>query len=617
MAFSGGVKLGDLDDFINLAQDCVKPLIEAAAGGGAAKLDGSGMDSALQRGNMALAAEPVVPLVQRPNLIKAREKRVEAGEDGAPAKKAQIGQVTLSDCLACSGCVTSAETVLLQQQSGEEFRRCAAEYPVTVVSISAETRTSLAQHCGLDPLLTLRKLAAVLSHFGADYILDSSASEAIALLEAKAEFIRRFKEAQQTASRAPANGRASGNAPDASRPPLPMITSHCPGWTLYAEKVADPAVLPHLATLRPPQQVQGRLVKTVLLESHNRLRLLRAWRSRTPLFAAQSWRWTRTLLQTGDSAAESMRPLEPKDIYHVAVQPCFDRKIEASRPHFEAEAGVREVDTVLTTTELLELVQAFAVETGLVDEEASGPEAMAAVQPLPLDALALTDIFLGRFDRAPPLIAPVAQEAGSGGFLEFVFREAAAELFSTASVGSRLELRTKQNEDMREVVLEDPDSKRVLLKFSAAYGFRNIQNIIRRLTKEGTDPAKQCGHFVEVLACPGGCLNGGGQIPPKSDSGPKLERKDRIEQMEALYHSGEGTALVAPCLHPLVLPLYRHIAARARSSAASGIQPVAAEEPLEQLIGAETIRNWLAAGWKSLKVNEVGQDIVAMSNLKW
>eukprot|EP00971_Amphidinium_carterae_P200918 3987085-Amphidinium_carterae.2 len=96
MAFSGGVKLGDLDDFLSPAQDCVKPLIEAA-GGGSAKLD-NGAD--------AIAVE-AAPLVQKPNLIKSKQ----SGND----PKAQIGQVTLSDCLACSGCVTSAETVLLQE----------------------------------------------------------------------------------------------------------------------------------------------------------------------------------------------------------------------------------------------------------------------------------------------------------------------------------------------------------------------------------------------------------------------------------------------------------------------------------------------------------------------
>ncbi|CAE7252320.1 Ciao3, partial [Symbiodinium natans] len=106
---------------------------------------------------------------------------------------AQIGQVTLSDCLACSGCVTSAETVLLQEQSGDEFLKRAETSPLTVVSISAEARTSIAVHNREDPLLTLRRAAEGLRRLGADLVLEASAAEAVALLEGQAEFLQRFR----------------------------------------------------------------------------------------------------------------------------------------------------------------------------------------------------------------------------------------------------------------------------------------------------------------------------------------------------------------------------------------------------------------------------------------
>ena len=61
---------------------------------------------------------------------------------------------------------------------------------------------------------------------------------------------------------------------------------------------------------------------------------------------------------------------------------------------------------------------------------------------------------------------------------------------------------------MTECVLEV--GGKVVLRFSAAYGFRNIQNVIRNI-KRG-----KCEYdYVEIMACPGGCLNGGGQIKPK------------------------------------------------------------------------------------------------------
>jgi len=180
MAFSSGVKLGDLDDFISLSQECVKPLIEAA--------EGSGKSAKL--GNVSEARSlPVaeVPQVKKPNLIKSKQ----SGSD----PKAQIGQVTLSDCLACSGCVTSAETVLLQEQSGDEFLKRAETSPLTVVSISAEARTSIAAHNGEGPLLTLRRIGEGLRRLGADLVLEASAAEAVALLEGQAEFTQRFRSA--------------------------------------------------------------------------------------------------------------------------------------------------------------------------------------------------------------------------------------------------------------------------------------------------------------------------------------------------------------------------------------------------------------------------------------
>eukprot|EP00927_Polykrikos_kofoidii_P061577 TRINITY_DN56406_c0_g1_i1.p1 TRINITY_DN56406_c0_g1~~TRINITY_DN56406_c0_g1_i1.p1 ORF type:complete len:687 (+),score=121.56 TRINITY_DN56406_c0_g1_i1:33-2093(+) len=686
MSFSGGVKLGDLDDFLALSEECVKPLIEAASGGAkaAAKLNN------VEDNDRPLVAEIPQVQVQRPNLIKGKQSK----EDPT----ATIGQVTLSDCLACSGCVTSAETVLLQIQSGEEFLRRAAISPLTVVTLSAEARASLAAHLDMAPLPMLQRVAEVLRRLGATYVLDSSASEAISLLECKAEFVRRYRATQQQqsskcATAAVANGAHSGRVNGhavASSAALPLLTSHCPGWTCYAEKVVDPAVLPHLAPLRPPQHVQGRLVKTCLLHEHNRRRWFHWWRSCSPLVGVPGVLWephfavlrrhrsdindgsitdVRSAVE-GDAVAATQAaadaaagaalgsgsatldrepavrrqptPISARDVYHVSVQPCFDRKIEASRPLFELDGAVREVDTVLSTTELLDLICTAAGEAvPEVPSGATAAEVLAAVPPAPLNGGVLTDLLLGdlRADGRPqPLLRSVADYGGSGGFLEHVFREAAVDLFGAEiQLSGPLKFKTKQNEDMREVLLEDPTTHRVLLRFVAAYGFRNIQNVVQRLAKSravGGQATTEltCGHFIEILACPGGCLNGGGQIPvgtvpsPTQDSvvgsdavAPKHSsagsRRERLRPLEAALrgHDDVGnseTAIVAPCEHPGILKLYRHIAARGDSNASN-------DEPLDQLVGGEAVRRWLAADWRSLKVDVEGKPIVGASALKW
>jgi iron only hydrogenase large subunit-like protein len=77
-----------------------------------------------------------------------------------------------------------------------------------------------------------------------------------------------------------------------------------------------------------------------------------------------------------------------------------------------------------------------------------------------------------------------------------------------------------------------------LLRGALVYGFQNIQNFVRKL-KRG-----QCVYdIVEVMACPGGCLNGGGQI--KVDGG-EARIHERLDVMDALYHDRNDIRLEWP-----------------------------------------------------------------------
>ncbi|XP_057257387.1 nuclear prelamin A recognition factor isoform X2 [Pezoporus wallicus] len=80
------------------------------------------------------------------------------------------------------------------------------------------------------------------------------------------------------------------------------------------------------------------------------------------------------------------------------------------------------------------------------------------------------------------------------------------------------------NKDFQEVTLEKDGE--TVLRFAAAYGFRNIQNMVLKMKK-----GKFLYHFVEVLACPGGCLNGKGQAQTE-DGKPD---KALLNQMEEVY----------------------------------------------------------------------------------
>ena len=122
----------------------------------------------------------------------------------------------------------------------------------------------------------------------------------------------------------------------------------------------------------------------------------------------------------------------------------------------------------------------------------------------------------------------------SGGYLEFVFRESAARLNGTIDFSPEkpLPLKVVRNQDFQEITLSGANGE-VLLHFALAYGFRNIQNIIRRIKQK-----KMTYHFVEIMACPSGCLNGGGQMKEDQEAGgPRvIDRKEILSQLERLYH---------------------------------------------------------------------------------
>ena len=94
MAFSGILQLTDLDDFITPSQECIKPV-------------------------------PVPKKVASSKGAKIKSETdgsyLEELSDGS-SKKLEKAKITLADCLACSGCITSAETVLIEQQSGQSLR---------------------------------------------------------------------------------------------------------------------------------------------------------------------------------------------------------------------------------------------------------------------------------------------------------------------------------------------------------------------------------------------------------------------------------------------------------------------------------------------------------------
>ncbi|NXE13459.1 NARFL factor, partial [Lophotis ruficrista] len=420
--FSGALQLTDLDDYIGPSQECIKPVkVEKKPGKAAAKIR-----------------------------IEADGSYFQINQDGG-AQKLEKAKITLNDCLACSGCITSAESVLITQQSHDELRKTLTfnqtaapnERKLVVVSVSPQSRASLAARCKMGVLETAKKLTAFLK--SVHYVFDTTFSRNFSLLESQQEFVKRFRKQSE------------------DKKALPMLASACPGWICYAEKTHGSFIVPYISTAKSPQQVMGSLVKGHFAEQQH---------------------------------------LTPDQIYHVTVMPCYDKKLEASRPDFfNQEYQTRDVDCVITTGEVLKLLEQEGVSLSDVD-------------PAPLDTM---------FSSAAEEELTSHSGGGSGGYLEHIYKYAAKELFGIQV--DTIRYKPLKNKDFQEVALEKDGV--VLLQFALAYGFRNIQNLVQKL-KRGKSPY----HYVEVMACPSGCLNGGGQIKPDGESS-----KDQLQQVERLYES--------------------------------------------------------------------------------
>jgi len=396
---------------------------------------------------------------------------------------ATAAKVTLNDCLACSGCITSAETVLVYQQSMEELQRArkASSTRHFVLSVSPAARAALSVHYGLGLKETFERISGLFKvELGVDTVLDCGLASDLCLVQMAAEFVERFQAHAQQGSPSEA----------ASSTRLPILSSSCPGWICYAEKT-QPHVLTHLSCVKSPQQIAGTLVKYVY---------------------------------------GAMAGVPPDSVYHVTLMPCYDKKLEASRDDFfngaVGEHGSRDVDCVLSSTEIATLLEECSTR--------------------------LTEVTAIELDAQPPFSSLsdtghafcVTSPGASGGGAEYVFRRAAVELFGVQLPAHPLEWKAGRNKDLQELCLTVEG--RVVLKFAKAYGFRNIQNIVRRV-KNGT-----CAyHYVELMACPGGCANGGGQPKP-----PPLELSLRAGQVEARYVSAVETTLRQPEDNPQLQRLY-------------------------------------------------------------
>ncbi|CAG8541998.1 15006_t:CDS:2 [Acaulospora colombiana] len=411
----------------------------------------------------------------------------EVFQDGVETKL-ETARITLDDCLACSVLITTQtheELYNVLKSNKQAVREGRVDNVKTVVvSIAPQSRASIAAMYKLSPLQVARRLTHFFRSLGVDYVFDTSFSRDFSLLESAREFVQRYRGFQERQrQKLSLNDDKSKGLDD---PSLPMLASSCPGWICYAEKTHG-SVLPYISQTKSPQQIMGSIVK--------------------------------------DYFAKKIG-VTPNNIYHVGIMMCYDKKLEASRSDFfDEKYQTRDVDCVITT---VEVVKMFGEQNYDIKES---PE-------LPLHSLTKTT-------QEGQLLGSAG--SASGGFLEFILEYSARELFGMTGIDVDGEkgvvVKTGRNKDFKETTLEVEGKP--LLKFASAYGFRSIQNIIRKM-KGGNIQY----HYVEVMACPSGCINGGGQLRPDGT----VPIKDWIAKVNDVYRSVDSSS---PEQNETVQNLYR------------------------------------------------------------
>ncbi len=267
---------------------------------------------------------------------------------------------------------------------------------------------------------------------------------------------------------------------------LPMATSCSPGWIKYIEHIY-PEMLGNLSTCKSPQQMFGALAKTYYAKA---------------------------------------RGLDPEKMVSVSIMPCTAKKYEAHRPEM-LDSGYRDVDYVLTTRELAIMIKQAGID-------------FMKLEDAPFDRL------MGESTGAGVIFG------ATGGVMEAALRTA-YELVTGRDVPfENLNITPVRGmEGIREarIRIEDPLEEwafldGVELRCAVAHGLVNAKKVMDAV-KEG----KNQFHFIEVMACPGGCLGGGGQPIPTN---PEIRQK----RAEAIYAEDEGMPIRKSHQNPEIIKLY-------------------------------------------------------------
>lgn len=335
-----------------------------------------------------------------------------------------------TDCVSCGQCVNACPCGALNyhRERSKVFRALNNPKKTVVGFIAPAVRSVISSHYNIPFEEASGFMAGMLKRIGFDKVFDFSFAADLTIIEETTEFLTRV-----------------GN-----KGVMPQFTSCCPGWVNFVEK-RYPDLIPHLSTCKSPQQMMGATVKNHYAQWAN---------------------------------------LKREDLYVVSIVPCIAKKYEAARPEFAINNN-RDVDAVLTTTELLEMVKNLRID----------------------------DIEPSVFDDPYRQVSGAGVLFGaSGGVAEAALRMAVEKLTGEVMTDHLDFEEIRGFEGLKEATVEAGGAK---VRVAVISGLNNAEPIIQKIL-QGIDVGYD---LIEVMACPGGCIDGAGHpVPEKFDALAKRQQ---------------------------------------------------------------------------------------------
>ncbi|MBL7066347.1 MAG: iron hydrogenase small subunit [Candidatus Marinimicrobia bacterium] len=281
---------------------------------------------------------------------------------------------------------------------------------------------------------------------------------------------------------------------------LPQFTSCSPGWVKYIEHF-NPEMLAHVSSVKSPQQMFGAVIKTYYAGLNN---------------------------------------IDPADIVTVALMPCTAKKFECNRPEMN-DSGFKDIDYGLTTRELAQMFKETGID--LVNMKKSDFDD-------PFGTATGSGVIFGATGGV--------MESALRSVYEFISGEKIENLFDHARIvpvrgfeGVRyVELPIAKVGPVPDILKHlVPDwnwLKGVTLKVAVCHGTANAKKILDDIKAGGR--MSEC-HFIEFMACPGGCLGGGGMPIP-------TDEKIRAARAKAIYAEDESSEVRKSYENPAIIRLY-------------------------------------------------------------